>query len=71
MFSACFTALITPLRDGKIDERAFRSLVDWQVSRGISGLVVCGTTGESPTLSHQEHQYVAGYSGGNMKSFKP
>lgn len=55
MFSACFTALITPLRDGKIDERAFRSLVDWQVSRGISGLVVCGTTGESPTLSHQEH----------------
>jgi 4-hydroxy-tetrahydrodipicolinate synthase len=55
MFSGCFTALITPLRGGKIDERAFSALVDWQVSQGIGGLVVCGTTGESPTLSQQEH----------------
>ena len=57
-FSGCFTALITPLRGGKVDEKAFQALVDWQVREGISGLVVCGTTGESPTLSHQEHMQV-------------
>src|ERR1700676_4535410 len=58
IFSGCFTALITPFRCGKVDEKAFQELVDWQVREGISGLVVCGTTGESPTLSHKEHMRV-------------
>ena len=58
IFSGCFTALITPLRGGKVDEKAFRALVDWQVREGINGLVPCGTTGESPTLSHKEHMRV-------------
>ena len=51
-------ALITPFRDGKIDEEAFRALVDWQISAGSHGLVPVGTTGESPTLSHEEHRRV-------------
>jgi 4-hydroxy-tetrahydrodipicolinate synthase len=58
IFSGCFTALITPLRGGKVDEKAFQALVDWQVREGIAGLVPCGTTGESPTLSHKEHMRV-------------
>ena len=57
-FSGCFTALITPLRGGEVDEKAFQALVDWQVREGISGLVPCGTTGESPTLTHREHTRV-------------
>lgn len=55
MFKGCLTALITPFRDGRIDEKAFQSLVDWQIREGIDGVLVCGTTGESPTLSHKEH----------------
>jgi 4-hydroxy-tetrahydrodipicolinate synthase len=51
-------ALITPLKDGKVDEAAFRKLVNWQIAEGSSGLVPCGTTGESPTLSHEEHMRV-------------
>lgn len=51
-------ALITPLKDGKVDEQAFRRLVNWQIEEGSQGLVPCGTTGESPTLSHQEHMRV-------------
>ncbi|MGH6828805.1 MAG: 4-hydroxy-tetrahydrodipicolinate synthase [Rhizomicrobium sp.] len=47
-------ALITPIREGKVDERAFRRLVSWQIEQGSQGLVPCGTTGESPTLSHEE-----------------
>ena len=49
------TALITPFKDGKVDEAAFRKLVNWQIEQGTHGLVPCGTTGESPTLSHDEH----------------
>jgi 4-hydroxy-tetrahydrodipicolinate synthase len=49
-------ALITPFSDGKVDERAFQALVDWQIKEGTHGLVPCGTTGESPTLSHEEHR---------------
>src|SRR5437868_11971745 len=52
------TALITPFKDGKVDERAFRKLVNWQIEEGTQGLVPCGTTGESPTLSHDEHDRV-------------
>src|SRR5271157_4477805 len=52
------TALVTPFKDGAIDEPALRSLVDWQIESGIQGLVPVGTTGESPTLSHEEHKRV-------------
>jgi 4-hydroxy-tetrahydrodipicolinate synthase len=52
------TALITPFKDGRIDEAAFRKLVNWQIEEGTQGLVPCGTTGESPTLSHDEHDRV-------------
>ena len=51
-------ALITPMKGGAVDEAAFRHLVAWQIEQGSSGLVPCGTTGESPTLSHQEHMRV-------------
>ncbi|MCP5410764.1 MAG: 4-hydroxy-tetrahydrodipicolinate synthase [Alphaproteobacteria bacterium] len=51
-------ALITPMQDGKVDEAAFRKLVSWQIAEGSHGLVPCGTTGESPTLSHAEHRRV-------------
>lgn len=51
-------ALVTPFRDGRVDERALEAFVDWQVSEGSSGLVPCGTTGESATLSIEEHDHV-------------
>jgi len=51
-------ALITPMKDGAVDEAAFRKLVNWQIDQGSHGLVPCGTTGESPTLSHEEHMRV-------------
>ncbi len=53
-----FTALVTPFKGGALDEKAFRALVDWQVAEGTEGLVPVGTTGESPTLSHDEHRKV-------------
>ena len=58
MFSGSIPALVTPFRDGAFDEGAFRKLVEWQIENGSSGLVPCGTTGESPTLSHDEHMKV-------------
>ncbi|HVH84516.1 MAG TPA: 4-hydroxy-tetrahydrodipicolinate synthase, partial [Steroidobacteraceae bacterium] len=58
MFNGSFTALITPMRDGEVDERAFQSFVDWQIKEGSHGVVPCGTTGESPTLAHPEHMHV-------------
>ena len=58
MFAGSFVALTTPFKDGKIDETAFRSFIEWQITEGSDGLVPCGTTGESPTLSHEEHQKV-------------
>jgi len=58
MFSGAFSALITPFRDGAVDERALRELVEWQIQSGIDGLVPCGSTGESATLSHAEHEQV-------------
>ncbi len=54
-FRGSFTALVTPFSNGALDEKAFRGLVDWQIAEGTSGLVPVGTTGESPTLSHDEH----------------
>ncbi len=52
------TALITPFASGAFDEDAFRRLIEWQIAEGTHGLVPCGTTGESPTLSHDEHKHV-------------
>jgi len=57
-FRGSFTALVTPFKNGGLDEKAFRDLVDWQIAEGTSGLVPVGTTGESPTLSHDEHKQV-------------
>lgn len=58
MFKGVLTAMITPLKDGKVDEPALRRFIDWQIKGGIHGLVPCGTTGESATLSYEEHERV-------------
>ena len=58
MFSGSIPALVTPFRDGNVDEKAFGRLVDWQIENGSSALVPCGTTGESATLSFEEHYRV-------------
>lgn len=58
MFTGSFTALITPFSNGKIDETAFERFVEWQIAQGVAGLVPVGTTGETPTLSHEEHKRV-------------
>ncbi|MGO8919094.1 MAG: 4-hydroxy-tetrahydrodipicolinate synthase [Stellaceae bacterium] len=58
MFKGSIVALVTPFRNGAVDERALQELVDWQIGQGTHGLVPCGTTGESPTLSHAEHNRV-------------
>ena len=58
MFEGVHTALVTPFKDGDVDEAGFRSLIDAQFENGVSGIVPVGTTGESPTLSHAEHQRV-------------
>src|ERR1700712_3339148 len=57
-FRGSFTALVTPFKNGALDEAAFRDLVNWQIEEGSHGLVPVGTTGESPTLSHEEHHKV-------------
>ena len=58
MFNGAHTALVTPFKDREFDEAAFRKLIDSQFENGIAGIVPCGTTGESPTLSHDEHARV-------------
>ena len=58
MFKGSMTALITPFKNGGVDEEAFQSFVDWQIQEGSHGVVPVGTTGESPTLSHDEHKRV-------------
>ena len=57
-FKGSITALVTPFKDGAFDEEAFRDLVDWQIESGTHGFVPVGTTGEGPTLSHDEHRRV-------------
>jgi 4-hydroxy-tetrahydrodipicolinate synthase len=57
-FQGSITALITPFKQGALDETAFQRFVEWQISQGSHGVVPCGTTGESPTLSHEEHNRV-------------
>ena len=58
MFKGSITALITPFKNNEIDWKKFESFVEWQIEQGSDGLVPCGTTGESPTLSHDEHKAV-------------
>jgi 4-hydroxy-tetrahydrodipicolinate synthase len=60
MFRGVYTALVTPFRDGSLDEPAFRALIEDQIAAGVTGIVPVGTTGESPTLSHAEHERVIG-----------
>ena len=57
-FQGSFVALVTPFRDGRVDEAKLRELVEFQITHGTDGLVPCGTTGESPTLTHDEHKRV-------------
>ncbi len=58
MFKGAFVAIVTPFRNGKFDEEAYRELIEFQIASGTHGIVPCGTTGESATLSHDEHKYV-------------
>lgn len=53
-FTGSITAIVTPFSNGKVDEKAFEKLVDWQIREGTNGIVVCGTTGESPCLTYEE-----------------
>lgn len=57
-FKGAYTALVTPFSNGLLDEEAYRQLIEWQLESGINGVVPCGTTGESATLSHDEHKQV-------------
>jgi len=56
LFKGVFTALVTPFRDGEVDETAYEALIERQIAGGVHGLVPVGTTGETPTLSHEEHR---------------
>lgn len=58
MFSGAFTAIVTPFKNGSVDEAAYKELIRFNIEGGVSGIVPCGTTGESPTLSHDEHKRV-------------
>ena len=57
-FTGAYTALATPFKNGAPDETCYRRFIEWQIEQGINGLVPCGTTGESATLSHDEHEQV-------------
>ena len=58
MFEGVFVAIVTPFKNGNIDEEALRRLIDYQIAGGVDGIVPCGTTGESATLNHEEHDQV-------------
>ena len=58
MFRGAIVAIVTPFKNGKVDEAALRKLVEFQIKNGTDGIVPCGTTGESSTLSHEEHDRV-------------
>jgi 4-hydroxy-tetrahydrodipicolinate synthase len=58
MIHGSIVAIVTPFKNGKIDEKSLQDLIEFQIENGTHGIVPCGTTGESPTLSHEEHEYV-------------
>ncbi len=58
MFNGALSAIVTPFRDGVVDEAVLRELIEWQIQEGIDGIVPCGSTGESATLTHAEHEQV-------------
>ena len=60
MFTGAFTAIVTPFVNGELDEESLRDLIEFQIAKGIDGIVPCGTTGESPTLSFDEYKRVVG-----------
>jgi 4-hydroxy-tetrahydrodipicolinate synthase len=61
MFHGSLVALVTPFKKGKVDEKALGDLIEWQIAQGTHGLVPCGTTGESATLTHEEHDRVIAF----------
>jgi 4-hydroxy-tetrahydrodipicolinate synthase len=61
MFTGSLVAIVTPFKDGRLDERAFGDLIEWQIRSGTHGIVPCGTTGESATLTHAEHDRVVAF----------
>jgi len=58
IFNGCCTALITPFKDGKVDDRSLKRLIEFQIEGGVNALLVCGTTGEAATLSNAEHEHI-------------
>ena len=58
MFNGALSAIVTPFRDGVVDEAALRELIEWQIQEGIDGIFPCGSTGESATLTHAEHEQI-------------
>ncbi|HYA31184.1 MAG TPA: dihydrodipicolinate synthase family protein, partial [Thermodesulfovibrionales bacterium] len=58
MFGGSIVAMVTPFKNGKVDEKAFGDLIEWHMSSGTDGIVPCGTTGESATLEYEEHYRV-------------
>lgn len=56
MFKGAFVAIVTPFKNGEVDEERFRELIEFQIENGTHGIVPCGTTGESATLSYDEHK---------------
>ena len=58
MFSGVLPAIVTPFKNGEVDEQGLRQLIEFQIEDGVHGIVPCGTTGESATLSHAEHEKV-------------
>ncbi|MEO5656875.1 MAG: 4-hydroxy-tetrahydrodipicolinate synthase [Nitrospiria bacterium] len=61
MFTGSYVAIVTPFKDGRVDERALGDLIEWQIERGTDGIVPCGSTGESATLTHEEHDRVIAF----------
>jgi len=61
MFTGSYVAIVTPFRNGRLDEKALGDLIEWQIARGTNGIVPCGSTGESSTLTHEEHDRVIAF----------